>query len=170
MLKAMKEQLKFLAQKDEDNFHVQLRTRVGKKATAVLEERLKKIILLMPDLVSRIYFYWNQSKSNTRSKQLGGYLLTYLYTPEDFLSTSEWGLFGYLDDAYFVAKIYTQVIDDATKEKQKTIGIDSKYYEEAKFLKKYVCGVIPKETKKIDDMILQLNEGNRGIYSEIFEK
>jgi len=170
MLKAMKEQLKYLAQEDANNFHVQLRTRVGKKATAILETRLKEIILLMPDLVSRIYFYWNQSKSDTKSKKLGGYLLTYLYTPEDFLSAKEWGLFGYLDDAYFVAKIYTQVIDGAIKEKQKTAGIDLKYYEEAKFLKKYVRSVIPKETKKIDDMILQLNEGNQGIYSEIFEK
>ncbi len=170
MLKAMKEQLKYLAQKDEDNFHVQLRTRVGKKATAVLEGRLKKIILLMPDLVSRIYFYWNHSKSNAKSKKLGGYLLTYLYTPEDFLSVKEWGLFGYLDDAYFVAKVYTQVIDDALKENQKTAGIDLKYYEEAKFLKKYVRGVIPKETKKINNMISQLSEDNQEIYSEIFEK
>jgi len=170
MLKAMKEQLKYLAQKDESNFHVQLRTRVGKKATAVLEDRLREIILLMPDLVSRIYFYWNRSKVNTKSKKLGGYLLTYLYTPEDFLSAKEWGLFGYLDDAYFVAKVYTQVIDDVTEEGQKIAGMDMKYYEEAKFLKKYVRGVIPKESKKIDDMVSQLCEDNQKIYSEIFEK
>ena len=170
MLKAMKEQLKYLAQKDEDNFHIQLRTRVDKKATVILEKHLREIVLLMPDLVSRIYFYWNQSKANTKSKKLGGYLLTYLYAPENFLSAKEWGLFGYLDDAYFVAKVYTQVIDDTTEEKQKIAGIDMKYYAEAKFLKKYVRGVIPKEAKKIDNMILQLNEGNHGIYSEIFEK
>lgn len=166
----MKEQLKYLAHKDEGKFHIQLRTRVGKKATAVLEGRLKEIILLMPDLVSRIYCYWNQSKSTAKSKKLGGYLLTYLYTPEDFLSAKEWGLFGYLDDAYFVAKVYTQVIDDVTREKKKIVGIDMKYYEEAKFLKKYVRAVIPKEAKKIDDMIFQLSEGNQKIYSEIFEK
>lgn len=170
MLKAMKEQLKYLAQNDAGNFHVQLRTRVGKKATAILEDRLKEIILLMPDLVSRIYFYWNQSKSNTKSKKLGGYLLTYLYTPEDFLSAKEWGLFGYLDDAYFVAKVYTQVIDDVTKEKQKIAAVDLKNYEDAKFLKKYVRGVIPKEAKKIDEMILQLSDGNQKIYSKIFER
>jgi len=143
---------------------------VGKKATAALEDRLREIILLMPDLVSRIYFYWNRSKVNTKSKKLGGYLLTYLYTPEDFLSAKEWGLFGYLDDAYFVAKIYTQVIDDAIEEKQKVAGMDMKYYEEAKFLKKYVRGVIPKESKKIDDMVSQLCEDNQKIYSEIFGK
>ncbi|VAW13762.1 hypothetical protein MNBD_BACTEROID05-1174 [hydrothermal vent metagenome] len=170
MLKAMKEQLKYLAQNDENNFHVHLRARVGKKATAVLEDRLKELVLLMPDLVKRIYFYWNQSKSNTRSKKLGGYLLTYLYTPEDFLSIDKWGLFGYLDDTYFVAKVYTQVIDNETKENRKISGIDLKYYKEAKFLKKYVRGVIPKEAKKIDDMIFQLIEGNQEIYSEIFEK
>ncbi len=170
MLKAMKEQLKHLAQKDEKNFHLQLRERVGKKATVILEDRLKKIIFLMPDLVGRIYFYWSQSKTSTKSKKLGGYLLTYLYTTEDFLSAKEWGLFGYLDDAYFVAKIYTQVIDDAANETQKIEGIDLKNYEAAKFLKKYVRGVIPGAVKKIDDMIVQLNEGNQKIYSTIFEK
>lgn len=170
MLKAMKEQLKYLAQADANNFHVQLRTRVGKKATAVLEEHLKEIILLIPDLASRIYFYWNQSKADAKSKKLGGYLLTYLYTPEDFLSTTEWGLFGYLDDAYFVGKIYIQLIDDATKEKQKIAAVDLRNYEKAKALNKYVRGVIPKETKKIDDMILQLREDNHKIYSEMFKK
>ncbi len=170
MLRAMKAQLKYLTQKDKDNFHVQLRIRVGKKATAILEERLKRIILLMPDLVSRIYFYWNKSRTNAKSKKLGRHLLTYLCSPGDFLSEKEWGLFGYLDDAYFVSRIYTEVIDDVSEKKQKVAAVDLKNYEEAKFLKKYIRGVIPKETKKIDDMILQLSEGNQRIYSKLFKK
>jgi len=170
VLKAMKEQLKTLAETDKENFHIKLRTRVGKKATGILEEKLKEIIVLMPDLVSRVYLYWNRSDNKSKAKKIGGYLLTYLYTPEDLLSTKEWGLFGYLDDAYFVAKIYTQVIDEINEAKGKVAGIDFKYYEKSKYLKKYVRGVIPKEAKKIDEMILQLNEGNQKIYSEIFGK
>lgn len=168
MLKALKEQLKTLAQTDNQNFHVHLRSRVGKKATSILEDKLKEIIILMPDLVSRIYMHWDKSDKPSEVKKMGGYLLTYLYTPEDFLSTKEWGLFGYLDDAYFVAKMYTQVIDEVKSEKGKIAGIDHKYYEQAKYLKRYVRGVIPKETEKIDQMILGLRAGDKKVYEEIF--
>jgi hypothetical protein len=168
MLKAMKEQLKTLSETDQQKFHVHLRGRVGKKATAVLEEKLKEIIVLMPDLVSRIYMYWNKSGNRSKVKRMGGYLLTYLYTPKDFLSTNEWGLFGYLDDAYFAAKMYTQVLDEVKESGGKIAGIDLKYYDQAKYLKKYVRGVIPKETRKIDEMIFELEEGKSKTYEKLF--
>lgn len=168
MLKAMKEQLVTLAESDHENFHAHLRRRVGKRATAVLEDKLKEIIVLMPDLVSRIYHYWNRSDSKSEVKQLGGYLLTYLYTPEDFLSTKEWGLFGYLDDAYFVAKVFTRVMDDVQEDGGRVAGKDLKYYDQAKYLKKYVRGVIPKETDKIDDMINEIKSGRSPLYEALF--
>lgn len=168
MLKAMKEQLKTLAQEDQQGFHLHLRSRVGKKATAILEDKLKEIIVLMPDLVNRIFAHWNKSENQSKVKKIGGYLLTYLYTPEDFLSTKEWGLFGYLDDAYFAAKIYTQVIDELKASGGKVSGVDIKYYDQAKYLKKYVRGVILKETQKIDEMIFELKDGKSKIYEELF--
>lgn len=168
MLKAFENQLKELAQNDSDCFHRHLRDRVGKKATSVLEDRLKEIILLMPELVGRIYFHWNRSGNESKTRFLGGYVLTYLYVPDDFLSVNEWGLFGYLDDAYLVAKIYTQVVDDILKNKGKVAGIDLKYYDQSKFLKRYVRGVIPHETQKIDEMVSQLSEGSDVNYQTIF--
>lgn len=164
----MKEQLISLSQTDQANFHVHLRARVGKRATAVLEERLKDIIILMPDLVSRVYYYWNRSDSKSEAKKIGGYLLTYLYTPEDFLSTKVWGLFGYLDDAYFVAKVFTAVIDEVEAEGGRVAVKDQKSYEQAKYLKKYVRGVIPKEAEKIDAMIEELKQGKSTLYEAIF--
>ena len=168
MLRAMKEQLKTLAETDHQQFHANLRACVGKRATAVLEEKLKEIILLMPDLVSRIYVHWSKSDGKSEAKRIGGYLLTYLYTPEDFLSTKEWGLFGYLDDAYFVAKVFTQVIDEAQSSNIRVSGKDLKYYDQAKYLKKYVRGVIPKEAEKIDAMVSELKAGHSKLYEEIF--
>lgn len=168
MLKAMKEQLQTLAQTDKGDFHVNLRRRVGKKATDILEDKLREIIVLMPDLVTRIYFYWNRSRKPSEVRKLGGYLLTYLYTPKDFLSSEEWGLFGYLDDAYLVAKVYTNVIDDVRQDKGKVSAKDESFYQLAKYLKRYVRGVIPKETQQIDDMIGQIQEGKDQKYLEIF--
>lgn len=168
MLKAMKQQLITLSESDTTNFHANLRARVGKRATAVLEEKLKEIIVLMPDLVARVYHYWNRSENKSDVKKMGGYLLTYLYTPEDFLSTKVWGLFGYLDDAYFVAKVFTRVIDEVEAEGGRIAGKDLKYYDQAKYLKKYVRGVIPKEAEKIDAMIEELKQGKSTLYEEIF--
>lgn len=168
MLKAMKEQLKHLAQTDQEYFHRYLRERVGKKATALLEEKLKEIIIIMPDLVTRVYFHWQRSPHPSPVKKLGGFLLTYLYTPEDFLSAKEWGLFGYLDDAYLVAKIYTRVIDEVREDHHRITKQDEQYYDLAKYLKKYVRGVIPKESKKIDEMLVHLEQGELKEFQEIF--
>lgn len=168
MLLAMKEQLRSLAVTDKEKFHAHLKDRVGKRATVILEDRLIEIIVLMPDLVGRVYMHWSQNQHQSDVKKLGGYLLTYLYTPEDFLSMKEWGLFGYLDDAYFVAKVYTQVIDDVTASGGRVAGVDLQFYKQAKYLKKYVRGVIPLVTKKIDKMVEELRAGNETLYEEVF--
>ncbi len=170
MLKAMKEQLLTLAKDEDGRFHLMLRRKVGKRATVMLEERVKKIITLMPDFVNRIYHHWNRSEAHSSTKQLGGYLLTYLYEPEDFISNTEWGLFGYVDDAYFVAKIYTIVIDEEMVCHGKVAGIDSGFYEDAKYLMRYVRGVIPEETKKIDEVIIGLLQGDTEPYLKAFRE
>jgi hypothetical protein len=163
MLKAVKEQLKTLLRADQQSFHAHLRQRVGKKATVNLEDRLKEIIVLMPDLISRIHRHWNRSQKRSHLKKIGGFLLAYLYAPEDLVLTEEWGLFGYLDDAYFTAKMYIQVIDELKEAGAKIAGIDSRYYGQAKNLIKYIRVVIPKETRKIDVKILELKREEKKI-------
>ena len=101
---------------------------------------------------------------------MGGYLLTYLYEPEDFISNTEWGLFGYVDDAYFVAKVYMIVIDEEMARQGKVAGIDAGFYEDAKYLMRYVRGVIPEETKKIDEVIIGLLQGNTEPYLKAFRE
>lgn len=164
MLKAMKEQLKSLAQDHDGTFHVNLRRKIGKRATQVLEKRLKQIIVLTPDLVARIYAYWEAEKAGTKTKKLGSYLLTYLYLPKDFISEEEWGLFGYLDDAYFVAKMYTTVIEEMKDSGIKIRAGDINLYDQVKMLQRDIRIVIPKEAKDIDQMINELSEGKKTVY------
>lgn len=157
----MKEQLKLLAQDQDGKFHAILRGRVGKRATRILETRLKQIIVLMPDLVEKIYSYWQSNKTPTETKKLGSYLLTYMYLPNNFISQKEWGLFGYLDDAYFVSKMFTAVIEDLQAHGCKVRSEDLIFYEEIKMLKQSVRIVIPKESLKIDEMIRELSNGKQ---------
>lgn len=157
----MKEQLKYLAKDEDQKFHKKLRDTVGKRATEILESRLKQIIVLMPDLVDKVYRYWQSEKAPTQTKKLGSYLLTYMYLPNNYIPQKEWGLFGYLDDAYFVAKIFTTVIDDLQYQGVKIRSEEQSLYDEVKLLKQNIRIVIPGEALKIDEMIRELSQGKQ---------
>lgn len=171
MLRAMKEQLKYLAKDEQKLFHQSLRKAVGKKATMILEERLKKVIVLMPDLVSRIHDYWRMQPEASSTKRLGSYMLTYIYLPKDLLPQDEKvNLYGYLDDAYMVASIYITVIEDVSLSGEQILKVDQKLYEEIKVLRRSIKIVIPKVCQKMDEMIHDLTVGNKDAFFTMFEQ
>jgi len=170
MLRAMKEQLKTLALDKEKKFHSVLRKRVGKKATAILENKIKQLILLMPDPVESVYEQWSNQKASYKTKKLGGYMLSYLYQPRDLISEEEWGLFGYLDDAYFVATVYVKVLDEFYFMDQKLFIASRKLSETIKTLMTTTKSVIPDEANKIDLMVQGILDGQDSNYFNVFQK
>ena len=170
MLTAVKEQLKTLASDPTDQFHHKIRRRVGKRATSILEKKLKQFILLMPILVSRIHQHWNRQKSKSEIKKLGGFLLAYLYHPQDFISEAEQGLFGYLDDAYLVAVVYEAVLKELTEAGNQLASEDEKLRDEVKDLQRAATIVIPKEAEKINRMVEEILEGNRHTFVGLFNE
>lgn len=168
MLRAFEENLKRLSKDPSDPFHTAIRQRIGKRATAILEERLRSLIMMMPTLITRMRFYWDRSKTESRVKRLGSCLMTYLYHPEDFLSEEEFGFFGYLDDAYFVALIYEQAMSDLLAKGECITQLDSDLVKQIKFTKRYAKAVIPKEAKKIETMIEEILLGNYAGFSGVF--
>lgn len=159
MLRAMKEQLVFLAKEDRGRFHQALALKIGDKASPELEERLKRIILRMPDFITRIHYFWKTAESDSKVKVIGGYILMNLYSPSNLVSKSEWKLFGYLDDAYLVAKFFTTVVDQL-RSNDVLSGEDHLLYDEAKFLKVAVREVLPQESARTDRLIQGLLEGH----------
>lgn len=153
MLAAFKEELKRLAVDPDDPFHKKISQRIGKRATQVVEERLKRLILVMPGIVKRIHVHWTESPAGSEIKKLGGFVFVYLYQPKDFLSEAEHGLFGYLDDAYLVAIVYEQVILVTGKRERSLEEVDKDYLKQIQASKRYIKAVIPQETKKIEDMV-----------------
>jgi uncharacterized membrane protein YkvA (DUF1232 family) len=153
MLTAFKEELKRLAVDPNDPFHQKIRQRVGKRATLILEKRLKQLILMMPGLVKRIHAHWEQSTEGSEIKRLGGFVFTYLYNPNDFLPEGVHGLFGYLDDAYLVVIIYEKVIRVPGAAGISVNEDDIYYLKQIQSSKKYVKAVIPKEVMKIEAMV-----------------
>ncbi len=153
MLTAFKEELKRLAVDPLDPFHQNIRDRIGKRATQVVEKRLKQLILIMPGLVRRIHVHWEKSNAGSEIKKLGGFMFIYLYQPKDFLPEDEHGLFGYLDDAYLVLVVYEKVVR-ATENAGGTLDKqDEEYLKQILTSKRYIKAVIPRETKKIETVV-----------------
>lgn len=169
MLRALKDQLKILALDKDKEFHVTLRRRVGKKATKLFESRMKQFVLLMPDVVERIHYYYSHlQKEGSKTKRLGGYLLTYLYHPDDLIGEAS-GLFGYLDDAYFSALVFEKIIMEIPKGDQLLVEPNKQFNESLRQLKAAARSVIPKEAKKIDQMVEEILKGEIESFSSVFQ-
>lgn len=168
MLSAFKEKLKDLAYDSGDSFKTAVKRRVGKRATALLEKRLKRVILLMPELVSRAYRHWNSDAASSQIKRLGGFLLTYLYHPKDFLPEEEYGFFGYLDDAYLVLIVYESVLLDLQKNRVVISAWDEDFLSQCALWKKSVRAVIRDEAKRIDSMLEEILMGREGALDAVF--
>lgn len=168
MLRALKEQLNVLALDEDNKFHETLRRRVGKRATELFENRTKQLILLLPGVVERIHYYYGHlKKDDSKTKKLGGYLLTYLYHPKDLIG-EEWGLFGYLDDAYFAAVVFEKIIKEVAKEDQLLVESNNEFNESLRHLKVTVRSVIPKEAQKIDQMVEEIIKGEMESFTSMF--
>lgn len=148
MVQIWNETLKNLAADPEDLFHEHVRKRIGKKATNHFERKLKEFILGMPAIISRIDEISPAELEGSSAHRLTEYLLTYLHDSVDFLPERDNGLFGYLDDAYFVAIVYLMIVERAgvSTENSEDRGIKDRLY---KFLE-YVRYVIPNESRKIE--------------------
>lgn len=169
MLFAFREHLKQLAQDDQDPFHKKIRARVGKRATKLLEKRLRQLIVITPDVVDRVHLLWRQFPKDAPAKKVGGYLLSYLYHPKDFLDEGKHGLFGYLDDAYFAALVYEFVLKSVQETGLKLTPKDNRFLCEVVNMKAATKLVIPDEAKKIDDMFLEiLSDKESAIYASAF--
>jgi len=153
MLNAVKEDLKKLAVSPSDPFHALLRRRIGKKATALLESRLRHFVLMMPGLLHRIHEHWRQPGASGKARRLGGFVFAYLYNPKDFLAEDEYGFFGYLDDAYLVALVFEKVMyEERDTRFHHTEKEDRELLNQIASTKRYVKAVIPEETRRIEAM------------------
>jgi hypothetical protein len=168
MLRAMKEQLVYLVKEDRGQLKSLLIKRIGNKANEELEERLKRIIVLTPDLIARIYFYWSRSKTSSKTKILGGYILTTLYSPLDSYNQQDKIIVGYLSSAYLVAKFYTAIIDNV-EERVLITHDDYAMYENSKFLKKAVREVMPQEALKTDLVLENILQGHESLYFDLIK-
>lgn len=152
-----------------DDFHFQLRERIGKKATAALETRLKGWIMLLPKLLSKMHRHFSRSEAPPETKMLAGLALNYLYRPADFLPEAEGTLFGYLDDAYFAALAYEKILRELSKPGTPGLSrFDRDFLKNIGLLKRNVNLVIPEEARKISEILnALLNTRTEALYAAV---
>ena len=169
MLRAFEAQLKRMADETSVAFRSEITKRLGKEVPQELEDGLKNFILLTPKIINRIYYHWNVEKTHSDIKRLGGFMLTYLYHPTDFLSTKKYQLFGYLDDAYLVCLVYEKVIEEILTAEQPFLEQDREYFEELMVLKPSIKLVIPDEASKIEALLESLIQEKYESYEALFQ-
>jgi uncharacterized membrane protein YkvA (DUF1232 family) len=159
MLKALADQLKNLANSDSNGFRETVKKRMNGKVTDEQLSALKEFIFLMPPTLKQLNTYWNDKKTPAEAKRLSSYIISYIYSPQDFISEEKHRLFGYLDDSYLVVasflKIYDTSMRDWTERKQPEIELSSR----ARELMIVPRLVIPDVTAKIDTMLEQFMNG-----------
>jgi uncharacterized membrane protein YkvA (DUF1232 family) len=170
MLKVLKEQLMNLSKNDADDFSAKIRSRLPGKPGEEAVESLKSLILLMPSLISQIRAWANDPRIPARDKELHGFILTYLYHPVDFLPESEHGLFGYLDDAYFVGAVYANALLHMDYGTRQILPHMKSFETDVPRWLTIAKQVIPEETKKMDALLQELIQGREDAFHRLMSQ
>jgi len=168
MLRAIEERLKRLAAEENNDFHDQIRRRVGKRATQLLEQRLRNLIHLMPKLLTQSLVHCNRKEIPSSLKREIGFLLAYLYQPHDFLPEDNQRLFGYLDDAYCVAIVYDKILRHLRKSGVPLSANDEQFAAQFTLMKRGVKAVIPQEARKISEMLAGISKSDNELFYTAF--
>ena len=170
MLQALKSQLKTLAEDPHDPFAANIRKRVGTVEAVHYTKPLRSLILVMPELIAQIRAWLEEPALPPRLKRLHGFLLSNLYHPTDFLPEDSVGLFGYLDDAYFVGRVYARTMQHLDHRTRRTLpnladlsGQLAQWLELARQL-------LPAETQRIEQMLDGILEGKHEAFQQIMVK
>lgn len=153
MLKALADQLRNLATEDEAGFRECIKRRLGGGPTDEQVKAVKEFIFLLPPVLQQLSDYWKDEACPSQAKKLSARIITYIYSPDDYLPEEEHGLFGYLDDAYLVVSAFLRIQDTFLKNWQDKSSQELKLVERARELILVPELVIPEEAKAITAML-----------------
>jgi uncharacterized membrane protein YkvA (DUF1232 family) len=147
-----------LAERSDETFAAEIRRRmrVGKRSKAV--QRLKDFILVIPDMISQLRIGFDVAKDNPALRRLHGFMMTYLYHPLDFVPDDDKGLFGYLDDAYFIGNIYHRMMLHLEAQKQQALSGANAFEQRIRPWLRLTRKVLPQEAARIDRMLDDLSQ------------
>jgi uncharacterized membrane protein YkvA (DUF1232 family) len=161
VLNALKNQLVLLAGQEQERFVAEIERRCHPPSAANTAAALRELIVAMPDLIAQLRAWAGDPRIPRDQKQLQGFLLTYLYHPKDLLPEADWGLFGYLDDAYLVGRIYLDTLRTMRDSPASLPSVEAFGAAVPAWLE-FARQVIPVESAKIDLLLNELRAGTAG--------
>lgn len=149
MVTALTEHLRRLLSETSLSFHEEIRLRVGKRATANMETKLKEMILLMPIILKGLWFRHGDRKLPEDLKNVISYALMHPYKPKDAHLKNCDSFFGYLDDAYSIGLLYEMTIQKLKGLRFQLTRPERDFIRKFKRLKHSVQIVIPYEANRM---------------------
>ncbi len=170
MLHAFDNHLRKLASTSNGQFREEVRKRVDGKFTEDQVATLKEFIFLMPTTLQLFSRYWNRKTTPPEAKRLSGFILTYVYQPQDFLPEESIGLFGYLDDAYMVVSTYLKIQEHYLADWHEKTREELELAERANRLITAPRLVVPEVTDKIDRALDKLVTGDEKEFVRLIDE
>lgn len=167
MLKVLDDQLRSLANLNDDDFRRAIGARLNSKATEDQVKAIKEFIFLMPPVLKQLTNYWNGKKTPAEAKRLSGLILTYIFHPDNLISLENNGLFGYIDDAYLVVATFLRLEEMAFKDWHEKSSAELELWERCRAQLAAPKLVIPVEAARIDQMIESIIEGKTSQITEL---
>ena len=167
MLNALAKHLKELAEKSPEKFREEVKMKLNGKATDDQVAVIKEFIFLLPATLNQLSRYWNRKDTPPDAKKVSGFIITYIYQLSDFLPENQHGLFGYLDDAYFVVKSYLQINDRFLRNWHDRTSEEIALSDRARQLVDVPRMLIPDVATRIDKMVDSLMEGKTSEFESI---
>jgi len=167
MLHALKSQLVLLSENKPEEFRNALKRRIGLRRGKEVENDLRNFILVIPEMLAQIRAWVADPQVPRTLRQMHGYLLTYLYHPADFLSEEQYGLFGYLDDAYLVGCAYFQTLQAIDRTQVRFLPNQADLSTQVPAWITTTQKAIPAESRKIEALLRQLRDGDIDIFDRM---
>lgn len=158
MTSNLKAHLQALAAAHPQGFMGEIRQRAPQLPAKAMARRLQNFVFVIPEMVNQIRAWMDESSSTPTIKRLHGFMMTYLYHPLDYVPEATHGLFGYLDDAYFVGQLYLASLQQ--KGTPTFLPNTESVARQLSFWLYWTRRLLPKETKKIDALMDDLKHQN----------
>ncbi|OVE76703.1 hypothetical protein BVX98_05330 [bacterium F11] len=153
MLKALGEQLKLLSADPQNHYTSAIRQLTGPREAVRYGQPLRQMILALPKMIAQLRHWSNESGLPIRVRRIHVFALDYLYNPTDFLPANDSGFFRYLDDAYLIARIYLQTLQEKDSSGFKNQCDDPDIEKQAPKWIDLARRLLPRETLKIDKLV-----------------
>lgn len=168
MLKAFRNQLNQLSLVDRDSWTQRVTSALGGRRDSGTEEDVRGLILALPDLLERVRRWYDRADVPENFRRLHGITLTYLYHPADLVEDK--GLFGYLDDAYLVGRVFVLTAQRLTRD---GVALEEDVAARLTTLERGLASarrVLPEETNRLDALVADYLSGELKAFRRLMDE